>query len=87
LAGAGLARVAGGGMTHLLDTSGLRCPMPVLKARKALKEVPPGEILEVLATDPGSVADFTAFCEATGCKMLESAEKDGVYSFRLRKPK
>ena len=71
----------------LLDASGLRCPMPVLKARKALKEVPPGEILEVLATDPGSVADFTAFCEATGCEMLENAEKDGVYSFRLRKPK
>ena len=74
-------------MTHLLDASGLRCPVPILKARKVLKEVPPGEILEVLATDPGSVADFAAFCEATGCKMLESAEKDGVYSFRLRKPK
>ncbi|HAQ32550.1 MAG TPA: SirA family protein [Rhodospirillaceae bacterium] len=73
-------------MTHLLDASGLRCPMPILKARKVLKEVPPGEILEVLATDPGSVADFTAFCEATGCEMLESAEKDGVYSFRLKKP-
>ena len=73
-------------MTHRLDASGLRCPMPVLKARKALKEVPPGGILEVIATDPGSVRDFAAFCEATGCEMMESAEKDGVYSFRLRKP-
>ena len=73
-------------MTHRLDASGLRCPMPVLKARKALKEVPPGGILEVIATDPGSVRDFAAFCEATGCEMMESAEKDGVYSCRLRKP-
>lgn len=73
-------------MTHRLDASGLRCPMPVLKARKVLKEVPPGGILEVIATDPGSVRDFAAFCEATGCEMMESAEKDGVYSFRLRKP-
>jgi tRNA 2-thiouridine synthesizing protein A len=60
--------------------------MPVLKARKALKEMPPGEILEVLATDPGAVQDFAAFCETTGCELLESAESDGVYSFRLKKP-
>ena len=73
-------------MTHRLDASGLRCPMPVLKARKALKEMPPGEILEVLATDPGAVQDFAAFCETTGCELLESAESDGVYSFRLKKP-
>jgi tRNA 2-thiouridine synthesizing protein A len=73
-------------MTHRLDASGLRCPMPVLKARKALKEMPPGEILEVLATDPGAVQDFAAFCDTTGCELLESAESDGVYSFRLKKP-
>ena len=60
--------------------------MPVLKARKALKEMLPEEILEVLATDPGAVQDFAAFCETTGCELLESAESDGVYSFRLKKP-
>lgn len=70
----------------LLDAKGLRCPMPVLKARKAMKEVPAGGVLTVLATDPGSVTDFEAFCEATGFDLLDSVEEDGVYTFRIRKP-
>ncbi|HLY54683.1 MAG TPA: sulfurtransferase TusA family protein [Stellaceae bacterium] len=50
---------------HRLDARGLKCPLPVLKARKALREVPVGEVLTVLATDPGAPADFTHFCETT----------------------
>jgi len=64
-----------------LDTKGLACPLPILKAKKALSELPRGGKLEVLATDPGSVPDFTAFCESTGNRMLESSEAGGVYRF------
>ena len=49
-----------------LDAKGLNCPLPILKAKKALKDVPDGGTLEILATDPGSVADFQAFCRTTG---------------------
>ncbi|HZT18920.1 MAG TPA: sulfurtransferase TusA family protein [Dongiaceae bacterium] len=55
-----------------LDARGLKCPLPVLKARRALKEVPPGGILRVLATDPGAEKDFAHFCETTGCELVES---------------
>ncbi len=72
-------------MTHVLDAKGLSCPLPVLRARKAMKEVPPGGELEVLATDPGSVEDFKSFCQATGYELVESAEAEGVFSFRIRK--
>jgi tRNA 2-thiouridine synthesizing protein A len=68
-----------------LDTSGLKCPLPVLKAKKALKTMSPGATLRVIATDPGSVRDFAHFCEATGDSLLESAEGDGVYTFRICK--
>jgi tRNA 2-thiouridine synthesizing protein A len=67
-----------------LDTKGLACPLPILKAKKALSEVPKGGTLEVLATDPGSVPDFTAFCETTGNVMLEKSEEAGVYRFLIR---
>ncbi len=71
----------------VLDTTGLLCPLPVLKARRALKAVAPGAVLEVLATDPGAVKDFEHFCQTTGCELLESSEQpDGVLRFRLRKP-
>lgn len=68
-----------------LDTSGLKCPLPVLKAKKALKTMLPGDILRVVATDPGSVRDFAHFCEATGDTLLETGEQEGVYTFRIRK--
>lgn len=68
-----------------LDTKGLKCPLPVLRARKAMKPMAPGEVIEIEATDPGSVQDFKAFCETTGDELLESQESDGVYSFRIRK--
>jgi len=68
-----------------LDVKGLRCPLPLLKARKALFELPKGGTLEVLATDPGAVADFTAFSAATGHALLEHGEDAGVYRFLLRR--
>jgi tRNA 2-thiouridine synthesizing protein A len=69
-----------------LDATGLLCPLPVLKARRALRDVPAGGILEVLATDPGAVKDFEHFCATTGCELLAASETGGVLTFRLKKP-
>jgi tRNA 2-thiouridine synthesizing protein A len=68
-----------------LDAKGLNCPLPILKAKKALKDVPDGGVLEVLATDPGSVADFQAFTRTTGNELMEHSEDGGVYRFLIRK--
>ena len=71
----------------ILDASGLLCPLPVLKARRALRAVPAGGILRVIATDPGAVKDFEHFCQTTGCQLIESSqEREGVFRFRLKKP-
>jgi tRNA 2-thiouridine synthesizing protein A len=70
----------------VLDAKGLNCPLPILKAKKALKDVPDGGMLEVLATDPGSVADFQAFARSTGNELVGHSENGGVYRFLLRKP-
>ena len=67
-----------------LDTKGLNCPLPILKAKKAIKDLPSGGTLEVLATDPGSVADMEAFCQATGNELIEADEEGGVYRFVLK---
>ena len=69
----------------VLDAKGLNCPLPILKAKKALKDVPAGGTLEILATDPGAVADFQAFCRTTGNELVEHSEEGGVYQFLLRK--
>ena len=69
----------------LLDTRGLKCPLPVLRARKAMQRVAPGEVLQVLATDPGTVRDFQAFCEATGHELIAHSQQAGEFTFRLRK--
>ncbi|MGH7039460.1 MAG: sulfurtransferase TusA family protein [Stellaceae bacterium] len=70
-----------------LDATGLLCPLPVLKARRALRSIPDGGVLEVLATDPGAVKDFEHFCHVTGCALLDSSERpDGVLRFLLKKP-
>lgn len=69
---------------QVLDTKGLNCPLPILKAKKALKDVPAGGTLEIQATDPGSVADFEAFCRTTGNELLESRTEDGVYVFVIK---
>jgi tRNA 2-thiouridine synthesizing protein A len=70
---------------QLLDAKGLNCPLPILKAKKALKDVPTGGTLEVLATDPGSVADFQAFCRTTGNELVESTQASGVYRFLIKR--
>ena len=70
-----------------LDAIGLLCPLPVLKARRALGDVPAGGVLEVLADDPGAPKDFEHFCKTAGCTLIEQSEQaDGVIRFLLRKP-
>ena len=68
-----------------LDAKGLNCPLPILRAKKTLKDVPAGGTLEVLATDPGSVADFEAFCRSTGNQLMESTANGGVYRFLIKR--
>lgn len=70
---------------HTLDAKGLNCPLPILRAKKALKDVEAGGTLEILSTDPGSVADFQAFSRTTGHELMEHSEESGVYRFLLRK--
>lgn len=67
-----------------LDAKGLNCPLPILKAKKAIKDVPSGGTLEVLSTDPGSVADFDSFCKTTGHELMETGEDNGVYRFLIK---
>ena len=69
----------------LLDAKGLKCPLPVLRARKAMKPLAAGEVLEVHSTDPSSVQDFRSFCETTGHELVDSREADGVFVFEIRK--
>jgi len=69
-----------------LDAKGLKCPLPVLKARKAMKEMKPGAVLRVYATDPGAVKDFEHFCKTTGAHLLDCREETGgVLVFMIRK--
>ena len=68
-----------------LDARGLNCPLPILRAKKALNEITAGQILKVLATDPGAVKDFQAFAKQTGNELLESTESSGEYSFLIKK--
>ena len=69
----------------VLDAKGLNCPLPILKAKKALKDLEPGQILQVLSTDPGSVADFQAFSRTTGNELVSHREEGGVYDFLIKK--
>ena len=71
--------------THMLDAKGLNCPLPILHARKKLNAMATGDVLEIHATDPGSVADFQAFCRQTGNELLEHSEDDGIYRFLIKK--
>ena len=68
-----------------LDARGLKCPMPIVKTAQAIKNVVAGELLEVLTTDPGAVADFAAWSRATGNDIVEQNIQDGVYRFVLRR--
>ncbi|MCP5299557.1 MAG: sulfurtransferase TusA family protein [Chromatiaceae bacterium] len=70
---------------YTLDARGLNCPLPILRTKKALATMAPGEVLEVTATDPGSVKDLDSFCGQTGNEMLSSAQLNGEFLFRIRK--
>lgn len=70
---------------QVLDAKGLNCPLPILKAKKALKSMDGGKTLEILSTDPGSVADFAAFCRTTGNELVEQNEEGGVWTYLIRK--
>jgi len=72
-------------VTVTLDLKGLSCPLPIAKTAQAIRPMNPGELIEALATDPGSVPDFTAWCEATGNELVEHTAADGVYRFVIRK--
>lgn len=69
----------------VLDTSGMKCPLPVLKAKKAMALLTRGAILEIIATDPGSVADFAVFCTLGGHKLLSHSEAGGVFHFKIER--
>jgi len=70
---------------HVLNAEGLNCPLPIIKAKKMLKSMPAGEVLQVRATDPGSVADFAAFCNQTGNELLSSNTEGDVYTFEIKR--
>ncbi len=68
-----------------LDTRGLNCPLPILKAKKALADMRSGEVLKVLATDPGSIRDFQAFARQTGNELVEQASNNDEFVHFLRR--
>jgi tRNA 2-thiouridine synthesizing protein A len=68
-----------------LDASGLNCPLPILRAKKTLNAMDSGQVLHVIATDPGSVKDFDAFAKQTGNDLMESKEEGGKFHFLIKK--
>ena len=68
-----------------LDARGLNCPLPILRAKKFLSAMTGGQILKIMATDPGSVKDFEAFAKQTGNELLDSSEVEGEFHFTLKK--
>ena len=68
-----------------IDTRGLNCPLPILKAKKALSELQAGEVLKVLATDPGSLRDFQAFARQTGNELIEQSTVGDEFVHYLRR--
>lgn len=70
---------------HELDAKGLRCPLPVLRAQKRLKDLPSGDVLVVEATDPSAPGEFAAFCKATGNRLLASSEAGGIHRIAVER--
>jgi len=68
-----------------LDASGLNCPLPILRAKKSLGTLESGQVLRIIATDPGSVKDFESFASQTGNELLESVEEAGKFVFLMKK--
>jgi tRNA 2-thiouridine synthesizing protein A len=73
------------GFDQELDASGLNCPLPILRAKKTLNAMDSGQVLHVIATDPGSVKDFDAFAKQTGNELMESKEEGGKFHFLIKK--
>ncbi|MEK9970435.1 MAG: sulfurtransferase TusA family protein [Ferrovibrio sp.] len=71
-------------MTDTLDLKGLNCPLPVLRTKKAMKDVAKGSTLTVESTDPGAMRDIPALCETSGFTLLSAQERDGVFVFEIR---
>jgi len=69
---------------HMLDTTGLHCPLPVLKAKKAIKDLKAGDRLTVIATDPASYIDFDHFCHVSGNRLLSHNEDNGVFTYIIQ---
>jgi tRNA 2-thiouridine synthesizing protein A len=69
----------------VLDAKGLNCPMPIVRTAQAIKTIASGELIEVQATDPGSVADFAAWSRSTGNQLVAQRSEAGVYTFVLRR--
>ena len=70
---------------QVLDAKGLNCPLPILRAKKALAGMPAGNTLEILATDPGSIKDFEAFCRTTGNELVERDDDGKIFRFVIKK--
>lgn len=71
--------------TTFLDAKGLACPLPVVRAKKAIKEMETGQILEIHTTDKGSMADLTAWATSGGHELVDSSEEANIFKFRIRK--
>lgn len=70
---------------RILDTSGLICPLPLLKTKEQLKQMQPGEIIKVITTDPSSIVDFKVFTEVSPNKLLETVQQQDAYFFLIEK--
>jgi tRNA 2-thiouridine synthesizing protein A len=68
-----------------LDARGLNCPLPILRAKKALNELQTGQVLRLVATDPGSVKDFQAFCKQTGNELVSHSESEKEHTFFIKR--
>ena len=73
------------GFDQELDARGLNCPLPILRAKKSIVALGSGQVLRIIATDPGSVKDFEAFCKQTGNTLVSSGQAEGAYEFLIRK--
>ena len=68
-----------------LDARGLRCPLPILRCKKGIAEIEGGQVLKVMATDPGAVKDFQSFCKQTGHELLSQEQQNEEFTFYIRK--
>ncbi len=72
-------------ITEMIDARGLSCPMPIVKTAQAVKTIPSGAAVELIATDPGSIKDIAAWCRATGNELVEQTSDGAVYRFVIRR--